>query len=309
MDTETDRKIFKGREAETEDLFTQMLSTNLVVLYGSSGVGKTSLLQAGIFQKLRDQDYLPLPIVVKHQPQKAATPLLEVCWAAIQDACDHQRINCTSAERAHLWEFFKTALFLKNAEPQEPVLVFDQFENIFHAYDPEARRAFAKELGELLGRTPPDRIRARQRAGEQVSYSEAPPPIKVLLSIDENHVGSLQEFAAHLPGVLRDWFRLVPLNRQNAELAIREPARASGDEFDTPPFEFSEDSIKEMSAFLAREANEVEPLALQVLCRAIEARVVNKQVGLTIEATTSAAYLGFGKFSAISMTMRSLVCG
>jgi conflict system STAND superfamily ATPase len=164
-DTEADQKTFYGRETEADDLTNQVLSSKLVVLYRDSGVGKTSLLQAGVFPLLRERDFLPLPIRLKQPPESQKPTLLEVCWAAIEKACECQKIKYTPGEKTGLWEFFKTAIFLKQAELQEPVLVFDQFEDIFDAYDRESRRAFARELGWLLGRTPPDRLRAHLQAG------------------------------------------------------------------------------------------------------------------------------------------------
>ena len=192
-DTELDRKIFFGRETEADELLSLVLADSLVVAYGMSGVGKTSLLQAEIFQKLRDRDLLPLSVRLTGRAEKQVVPLLEVCWAAIEESCAEQKVKITSADRSGLWEFFKTAIFLKHAEPQEPVLVFDQFENIFETYDRESWRGFARQLAELFGRTPPDRIRERERAGEELLYSDDPPSVKVILCIREDRLGTLQE--------------------------------------------------------------------------------------------------------------------
>ena len=57
------RKLkFCGRDNEIYDV-TRLIDDNLlVVLYGKSGVGKTSLLNAGVFPKLRFEQYLPVSI-------------------------------------------------------------------------------------------------------------------------------------------------------------------------------------------------------------------------------------------------------
>ncbi|MCK5318753.1 MAG: hypothetical protein KAJ55_12625, partial [Anaerolineales bacterium] len=51
--TENEAKIFKGRKIESEKLFKKVIGSNVSLLIGNSGVGKTSLIQAGLFPKLK----------------------------------------------------------------------------------------------------------------------------------------------------------------------------------------------------------------------------------------------------------------
>jgi hypothetical protein len=52
-DAELDALLFFGREREREIIVANLLASRLTVLYGPSGVGKTSLLRAGVTQRLR----------------------------------------------------------------------------------------------------------------------------------------------------------------------------------------------------------------------------------------------------------------
>ena len=52
-DAELDALLFFGRERESEIIVANLLASRLTVLYGPSGVGKTSLLRAGVAQRLR----------------------------------------------------------------------------------------------------------------------------------------------------------------------------------------------------------------------------------------------------------------
>jgi ABC-type glutathione transport system ATPase component len=61
-DTDLDRRRFFGREREIDDLSYQIIGTHLLVLFGKSGLGKTSLLQAGVFPRLREHDLLPIAV-------------------------------------------------------------------------------------------------------------------------------------------------------------------------------------------------------------------------------------------------------
>ena len=55
-------KLFCGRDEESHNV-AQLIAGNIfVTLYGKSGTGKTSLLNAGVFPRLRQKRYLPLSI-------------------------------------------------------------------------------------------------------------------------------------------------------------------------------------------------------------------------------------------------------
>src|SRR5690242_9663519 len=60
--SEAQAKIFFGRDEEIERL-TNLIKTNtLTIVFGKSGTGKTSLLNAGVFPRLRKDYFLPFRI-------------------------------------------------------------------------------------------------------------------------------------------------------------------------------------------------------------------------------------------------------
>ncbi|NIR10395.1 MAG: hypothetical protein GTN82_33665, partial [Candidatus Aminicenantes bacterium] len=61
-DSDIDRELFFGRGYEKEVLLHQVLADKLVVLYSKSGLGKTSLINAGLNQELRLMGFIPLGI-------------------------------------------------------------------------------------------------------------------------------------------------------------------------------------------------------------------------------------------------------
>jgi predicted ribonuclease YlaK len=60
QDNDLDRLLFWGREQEKSTLLHLILAEDLVLLYAKSGMGKTSLLSAGILQQLRVKEYFPV---------------------------------------------------------------------------------------------------------------------------------------------------------------------------------------------------------------------------------------------------------
>ena len=53
-DSELDALLFFGREREIAAVAANVLANRLTVLYGPSGVGKSSLLGAGVARRLRE---------------------------------------------------------------------------------------------------------------------------------------------------------------------------------------------------------------------------------------------------------------
>ena len=53
QDTELDAQLFCGRDREREVIVANLLASRLTVLYGASGVGKTSLLRAAVAHSIR----------------------------------------------------------------------------------------------------------------------------------------------------------------------------------------------------------------------------------------------------------------
>ena len=76
---EDERAFFFGRERESAALLEHVLDAAVTVLYGRSGLGKTSLLRAGLFPRLREQCLLPeqrfLPVYVRFEVKPGAPPL------------------------------------------------------------------------------------------------------------------------------------------------------------------------------------------------------------------------------------------
>src|SRR6188508_3021237 len=70
-DRPDDRRLFTGRDSEIEELCQRVASHRVLVLYAASGTGKTSLLRAGVFPKLRERGYLPLSVRFSGSEEKS----------------------------------------------------------------------------------------------------------------------------------------------------------------------------------------------------------------------------------------------
>src|SRR5271166_1021011 len=62
--TEENQRYFFGRTAEVRDIFLRVRENPLTVLCGQSGLGKTSLLRAGLIPKLRVERFRPVHLLL-----------------------------------------------------------------------------------------------------------------------------------------------------------------------------------------------------------------------------------------------------
>ncbi len=283
QDQEIDRKTFFGRAREGRSLLSLVLAEKLVVLFAKSGMGKTSLLNAGLVKPLRDRGYFPIVVRLADQQHGPVASVFDGIRRAAQEA----RVDCVGGGKASLWHFFKTAeLWSEGDDLLRPVLIFDQFEELVTLHTPERRRQLVAQLAELV------RGRAAARTSEPglpppESRSDAgPPDLKIVLSLREDYLAHLEDLARDIPGILHHRFRLGPLTREDARAAIVEPARLADAAFDTVPFAYREETVDEILAFLAKrrsggtmtneevvESDEVEPVQLQLICQYLEEKV------------------------------------
>ena len=67
--TEETRGYFYGREEEIAELARRVQRKRLTILFGQSGLGKTSILRAGIVPRLRPEGYCPVYVRIDYSPE------------------------------------------------------------------------------------------------------------------------------------------------------------------------------------------------------------------------------------------------
>src|SRR4051812_35266873 len=165
--TEDQSGLFHGRDEEIRALARLMERKALTILFGQSGLGKSSLLQAGVFPRLRAASFLPIYIRLDHaegSPLPAEQVKAMVAAAAAQ-AGTWTKPGAAKPEES-LWEFFHhrdDRLLDANGNTIVPVLVFDQFEELFTlgaAAGAQRDRAvaFIGELAELVENRPSEKL-------------------------------------------------------------------------------------------------------------------------------------------------------
>lgn len=187
-DSELDERFFFGRDRETELVADNLVASRLTILYGPSGVGKSSLLRAGVVRRLRalvpagsvEDDRGTLPVVVDAWRDDAVAAIAAA--ATVSGSSPDQLADALQARG-------------------EVYLILDQVEEYFtyHGRQGSLRDA----LAEILSRP---QLR-----------------VHVLLGIRDDALAELDAFKGRVPNLFGNVLRLDHLDPEAARDAILEP--------------------------------------------------------------------------------------
>lgn len=288
-----ERHIFFGRADDVEELYQLLRGDSLVVLHAKSGLGKSSLINAGLLPKIvENAEYGAFNIrFYAHTSGNKSTPL-DTTKAILQsqsDLLDKIRPKNDNS----LWYHLKSRQLAKDDHPGT-LLIFDQFEELF-TYSEEDFLAFAQELSEALYTTLPQRYRDKRKAAfeknahflsaEELALLDEPLNLHVLMAIRSDRMSLMKKLKDYLPNILATDHELKALNRKQAEDAVLSPAYQKND-FLTPVFDFEDRAIDDLLNFLSEEGTQpIESFQLQILCEYVEQIVVQEQGKSLVEHT------------------------
>lgn len=270
--TEETRSYFHGREEEGAELSRRVQRKLLTVLFGQSGLGKTSILQAGLVPRLRPEGFCPVYVRLDYNPHSPppAEQIKRAVFRATEAAGTWTQTGAAVTGET-LWEFLHHRDdVLKDAAGRTliPILIFDQFEEIFtlaQSDDAGRKRAqeFLADLSDLVENRPPVALEARIERDEAdaARFDFARADYRILISLREDYLAHLEGLKAQMPSVTQNRMRLARMTGAQAVAAVRAPA----------PHLVSEAVAEAVVRFVAGGADlaraEVEPSLLSLICR------------------------------------------
>ncbi|MEU3012174.1 WD40 repeat domain-containing protein [Nocardia asteroides] len=227
---ENGQAFFFGRDREAASLLRHVRDAPVTVLYGRSGLGKTSLLRAGLFPALRDENYLP--IYIRLDLTRNAAALSRQLHRAVRGSIRaHAPDAVLPRDDESLWEYLhRTDFELWSAQnyPLTPVIVLDQFEELFTRGErvPEAVREFMHDLGDLAENRISDEVAARIDSDEAEAgrFRLRAQNFKLLITLREDFLPNLEEWCPLIPALGRSRMRLLPFRADAAFEAVRKPS-------------------------------------------------------------------------------------
>jgi hypothetical protein len=221
-----DKNIFFGRDEEIKALYELVQTSKLVLIYGASGTGKTSLVECGLSNKFSEADWFDVRI------RRGNLPLLEASNQAINRKLNEQANPsfdlCQSVE----------ALYYHNFIPI--YLIFDQFEEVFIMGDEKERSDFFHALANLV------RVKV---------------PCKILLIVREEYLAFFHDFETLIPIIYDNRFRIERMNQLKLEKVIKGTIQTPQYQID---FDNPDENTRLIIDNLRNERHDVDLTNLQV---------------------------------------------
>lgn len=289
---EADHEFFKGRDEEITALLRLIVREDLTLFWGLSGLGKTSLLRAGLFPRVRQADIFPVYVRLRYEHDEAEaahsagsaavrSSLTEQCFEAIRAAGEqwNYEVPAESAS-ATIWEYVRrrdSRFWGPGDRLATPLLVLDQFEELFtfdrhKGLSTDAIASFFRDLSDAVSGCPPDWLLAR--GADQSADSEylfRPGVFKVLLSFREDFLSQVANFTALVPAIDHNYSRLDSMSFAQALSVV---ADAGGHLIDAPSTEEHQaicnrivERVAASPTPAAQTSATVDPALLSLFCR------------------------------------------
>jgi tetratricopeptide (TPR) repeat protein len=278
--TEETRAYFYGRDEEVAELSRRVQRKLLTILFGQSGLGKTSILRAGIVPRLRPMGYCPIYVRIDYSPESPAPSeqIKQAILRATQASGQWTQPGVAVAGES-LWEFLHhrdDVLRDASGKPLIPLLIFDQFEEIFtlaQTDDFGRRRAteFVEDLADLVENRAPKTLEARiekdEAAAERFDFTRG--DYRILIALREDYLAHLEGFKPAMPSITQNRMRLARMTGAQALDAVLKPGGKLVNE------EVAEAIVRFVAGGSELRNAEVEPSLLSLICRELNnARIV-----------------------------------
>ena len=265
-----ERNLFYGRDYETIQIISLILSNQLTLIYSQSGVGKTSLFNTKIIYELEKQyKFQTFPsarvrsLLSSDKIPKDVNNLY--MFNALLSLHLDVDVNQDELKKQTLSNYLKEHSPKKGTEEASAprVIVFDQLEELFGLYPEnwhDQQQDFFQQIADALNE---DRM------------------LRIVLVIREEYLAHLSSFANLVPGRLRSRFRLERLGKDAASSAVTEPLKPTGRFFASGVAEKLVNDLLTMRVenifgkIVDMRGEHVEPVQLQVVCQRLWIKVVS----------------------------------
>lgn len=221
--SEQHKDLFFGRAKPVDEIFSLLKNNLLTVIFGKSGIGKSSLINAGLVPKLRENFYLPVLVRIPFS-DAVIDPLAYTCACIEAEVRKYIFKDFSYPANTTLWQFFREANYTGGAVI--PVLIFDQFEEYFNFGKQNKQRSekFIQELSDLIENRMPAEL-ANTGSYKILASTDTQNILRVIISLREDFLAPLEDLSKLIPSLNKVRYRILQLHGEEAFEAVYLPAK------------------------------------------------------------------------------------
>ncbi len=204
-----DSDYFFGRTKEIAQLYKMVFETPLILIYGLSGTGKTSLVQCGLASKFDGPDWFPFFIRNNQDINQSLHSALDEC---IEDTKERSLVE--------------KVRYINRSYFRPVYLIFDQLEELFILGNKEQQALFVENIKTLI---------------------DAKLLCKIILIIREEYIGQLYEFESQIPYIFDFRLRVEPLNKVMAKQVVKSSFNKFNIQLEAPAEERLDEIVQNVS--------------------------------------------------------------
>lgn len=247
--TYVEGEVIYGRNDEIQILSLLILQSNQTVVYGRSGIGKSSILNAGIFPLMREKGLFPVYVRFEHNVEKSyLDQIKDAILREVKKSGDKIRINklVEKTNGESLWEFFHRVEYLdEEGNEVKPLIVFDQFEEIFTLENNKNKvNGFFRQLADLINNIKPEELSNLSGTTESPNETNAGDNLidlgadlfnnmsfsykvssdyHLIFTLREDFLAYLEKNTTDIPALKNNRYCLQPINDEQAAEIIMSP--------------------------------------------------------------------------------------
>ncbi len=207
-----DYDIFFGRDEEVKQLYQHIHKNRLVLVYGTSGTGKTSIVQCGLMNRMDDTDWVPLfirraenineslctvlqqTLPSKETPPPNASGTLQATTIWPQPSMPLLKTKAPDPDTGKTISELLQQINLRYLRPV--YLIFDQFEELLIMGSEDEKQTFIHTIDMILSRS-------------ELQFCN------LLFIMREEFFAGLSEFEKEIPDFCNRRLRIEPMNEKN----------------------------------------------------------------------------------------------
>jgi formylglycine-generating enzyme required for sulfatase activity/energy-coupling factor transporter ATP-binding protein EcfA2 len=228
--------IFFGRERMIDDVIGRLAANRLVMVHGSSGSGKSSLIRAGVLPKLARQHLRAGAPWRTCSIRPSGGPLWNLAKELARlegNGEDLQRVGQIIAQFSQRNATLSAVVgSLKNGMGRRLCILVDQFEELFR-FEKETSRDEAELFVDLLVRNDVQSADAEAGVAAEVpaiETAEQSNSVHVIVTMRSEFLGECARFDGLAEAINRTQYLVPRMDREGLVRAIRRPAQLYGAE-------------------------------------------------------------------------------